>query len=107
MFSGQGLADVAGRHWERLVVAGKICGEKYRKSESRRLQSIEKYGGDDGTRTRDLCRDSEKLTSTFNEFESTDGNASHWKYVLRKSYCVPLIVVFSAGEADELVNVVS
>jgi len=36
-------------------------------------------GGDDGTRTRGLCRDSEGLTSIFNDFESTDGNASHWK----------------------------
>ena len=47
-------------------------------------QTTEKNGGDDGTRTRGLCRDSEKLTSIFNDFESTDGNASHWKYVVSK-----------------------
>jgi hypothetical protein len=45
----------------------------------------EKNGGDDGTRTRGLCRDSEQLTSIFNDFESTDGNASHWKYVVSKA----------------------
>ena len=46
---------------------------------------FEKNGGDDGTRTRGLCRDSEKLISIFNDFESTDGNASHWKYVVSKA----------------------
>lgn len=32
-----------------------------------------------------LCRDSEQLTSIFNDFESTDGNASHWKYAVSKT----------------------
>jgi hypothetical protein len=49
------------------------------------LQVLERNGGDDGTRTRGLCRDSEKLTSIFNDFESTDGNASHWKYVVSRT----------------------
>jgi hypothetical protein len=48
-------------------------------------QIPEKNGGDDGTRTRGLCRDSEKSTSIFNDFESTDGDASHWKYVVSKT----------------------
>ena len=49
------------------------------------FQTLEKNGGDDGTRTRGLCRDSEKLTSIFNDFESTDGNASHRKYVVSRT----------------------
>ena len=40
------------------------------------LQVLERIGGDDETRTRDLCRDSEELTSTFNNLESTDGTVS-------------------------------
>ena len=46
------------------------------------LQVPERNGGDDGTRTRGLCRDSERLTSSFNNLESTDGTVSHWKYAL-------------------------
>ena len=46
------------------------------------LQPTERNGGDDGTRTRGLCRDSERLTSIFNDFESTDGDVSHWKYAV-------------------------
>jgi hypothetical protein len=46
------------------------------------LQVLERIGGDDGTRTRGLCRDSEKLTSIFNNLESTDGIVSHWKYTV-------------------------
>jgi hypothetical protein len=45
-------------------------------------KSLKKNGGDDGTRTRGLCRDRERLTSTFNNFESTDGNRSHCKYAV-------------------------
>jgi hypothetical protein len=45
-------------------------------------QAKEKSGGDDGTRTRGLCRDSERLTSIFNNLENTDGIVSHWKYAL-------------------------
>src|SRR3954469_6854352 len=45
-------------------------------------QAAERNGGDDGTRTRGLCRDRERLTSTFNHFESTDGNRSHCKYAV-------------------------
>ena len=48
-------------------------------------QVLEKNGGDDETRTRDLCRDSERLTSIFSDFESTDGTASHWKYAVGKA----------------------
>ena len=48
-------------------------------------KTIQKNGGDDGTRTRGLCRDSEKLTSIFNDFESTDGNASHRKCVVSEA----------------------
>jgi hypothetical protein len=38
-------------------------------------------GGDDETRTRDLCRDSglQVLSTTW---KSTDGTASHWKYII-------------------------
>ena len=33
--------------------------------------------------TTGLCSDSERLTSIFNSFESTDGTTSHWKYAVR------------------------
>jgi hypothetical protein len=38
-------------------------------------------GGDDGTRTRGLCRDSgiRVLSTTW---KSTDGTVSHWKYII-------------------------
>ena len=39
-------------------------------------------GGDDGTRTRGLCRDSERLTSIYNNIGSTDGDRKHWKYTV-------------------------
>jgi hypothetical protein len=48
------------------------------------LQVLERNGGDDETRTRGLCRDSERLTSIFNDFENADGIASQHKYVLSK-----------------------
>ena len=41
-------------------------------------------GGDDETRTRDLCRDSEKFNSIFNDLENADGTTSHWKYWIGK-----------------------
>jgi hypothetical protein len=45
------------------------------------IQGMPGTTGDDGTRTRGLCRDSERLTSIFNDFEGTDGTVSHRKCV--------------------------
>jgi hypothetical protein len=39
------------------------------------LQVSERNGGDDGTRTRGLCRDSERLTSSFNRVENYSPHA--------------------------------
>jgi hypothetical protein len=37
-------------------------------------------GGDDKTRTRDLCRDRSGLQVLLMTWKSTDGTVSHWKY---------------------------
>ena len=37
------------------------------------LNCFGKNGGDDETRTRDLCRDSETLTNTYKNIQGTDG----------------------------------
>jgi hypothetical protein len=44
----------------------------------------ERYGRHVGTRTPDLYRVKEQLTNIFNNFESTDGTVSHWKYSVRE-----------------------
>jgi hypothetical protein len=36
------------------------------------------YGGDDGARTRDLCRDSESETGNYQKRNATDGH--FWRY---------------------------
>ena len=38
-----------------------------------------------------LCRDSEPLASVFNNFESTDGNRSRWKYAKNKVTVYPVV----------------
>jgi hypothetical protein len=39
-------------------------------------------GGDDKTRTRDLCRDRSGLQVLLMTWKSTDGTVSHWKYII-------------------------
>jgi hypothetical protein len=46
---------------------------KTNKSNSRTCRSFEEYGGDDETRTRDLCRDSTLLFGNCLKLRGTDG----------------------------------
>ena len=41
------------------------------------LQIVEEYGGDDGTRTRGLCRDGAGMSSTLNNLQGLLGTAKY------------------------------
>jgi len=43
------------------------------------------------TRTSDLFRVKEKLTNVSNNFESTDGNRSRWKYMDSRVVVYPVV----------------
>src|SRR5216684_6547123 len=51
-----------------------------------------KYGGDDETRTRDLCRDSERFISTCNDLQEHGRHPKSFQDSLRHRYCVPRCV---------------
>src|SRR6266478_1340228 len=48
-----------------------------------------KYGGDDETRTRDLCRDSERFISTCKDLQEHGRHPKSLQVRLRHRYCVP------------------
>jgi hypothetical protein len=50
---------------------------------------LETYGGDDETRTRDLCRDRTPKTSTYYNLQDPDGTLKHRQNSTRQTYCVP------------------
>jgi hypothetical protein len=58
----------------------RLCKEEITK----RPQLAEKNGGDDETRTRDLCRDSPQYMSIFNDLEEHGRHLSHCKYIQDK-----------------------
>jgi hypothetical protein len=51
---------------------------------SHSFQLLERNGGDDGTRTRDLCRDSEQSYGNYLKLRGTDA------YQSRASQCLPV-----------------
>jgi len=53
------------------------------------LQVFEKNGGDDETRTRDLCRDSERFISTCKHLQEHGRHPKSLQGSLRHCYCVP------------------
>ena len=53
-----------------------------------------KNGGDDETRTRDLCRDSQRDTSTFNDMEEHGRHCKSWEVHHRQRYCVSRVNYF-------------
>jgi len=53
---------------------------------------IESYGGDDETRTRDLCRDSERFISTCKDLQEHGRHPKSLQDSLRPRYCVPRCV---------------
>ena len=65
----------------RINAAGN-CWGKMKSTAPFPSKFLKRNGGDDGTRTRGLCRDSESLTSIYNNIGSTDGNRKHWKYMV-------------------------
>jgi hypothetical protein len=56
------------------------------------LQTIQRNGGDDGTRTRGLCRDRAGLSSTFNDIEEYGRHCKSLEVPHRQRYCVLLCV---------------
>ena len=48
-----------------------------------------KNGGDDETRTRDLCRDSERFISTYNDLQEHGRHPKSLQDSLSHRYCVP------------------
>ena len=55
-------------------------------------QVLERYGGDDETRTRDLCRDSLGMTSLFSDLRSSRGLPSRCKDCKNRVWWVSLWV---------------
>ncbi len=69
------------------------------------LQVLERNGGDDGTRTRDLCRDSEQVMSIFKDLEEHGRHRKSSQVHLRQTYCVPRCVPrFSAPAFQWIVS---
>jgi hypothetical protein len=55
-------------------------------------QVFQKNGGDDETRTRDLCRDSERFISICNDLQEHGRHPKSLQDILRHRYCVPRCV---------------
>jgi len=53
---------------------------------------LKRNGGDDETRTRDLCRDSSEYISVFNDLEEHGRHPKSSQVRLGQSYCVPRCV---------------
>jgi hypothetical protein len=68
------------------------------------LYVTEKNGGDDETRTRDLCRDSERFISTGNDLQEHGRHPKSLQDSLRPRYCVPRCVPRISGNLVKLIN---
>ncbi len=56
-----------------------------------RAKLFTKNGGDDETRTRDLCRDSERFISTYNDLQEHGRHPKSLQDSLRHRHCVPRV----------------
>ncbi len=63
-----------------------------------------KNGGDDGTRTRDLCRDSERFISACNDLQEHGRHPKSLQDSLRHRYCVPRCVPRFSGNLAKLID---
>ena len=77
---------------------------------------FKRNGGDDGARTRGLCRDSWQVISTFNDIGEHGRPASHWKYIIdnvivycdvyREGFCQPVnLSTLSTRAARRVISV--